>query len=60
MEELVSSSVAQPRLTLWLLVAFALLALTRAMSSLLFETQPRDPLTLGLAAAILACVAMAT
>jgi putative ABC transport system permease protein len=120
MEELVSNSVAQPRLNLALLVAFASLALvlaavgvygviafgvsqrtqefgirmalgaspgevlkqvfseagrltalglglgitaslalTRVMSSLLFDTEPRDPLALGAAAAILASVAVA-
>jgi len=37
----------------------ASLALTRVMSSLLFETPARDPLALGAAAAILACVAFA-
>ncbi|HTQ62773.1 MAG TPA: ABC transporter permease [Candidatus Solibacter sp.] len=119
MDELVSASVAQPRLNLSLLVAFAVLALvlaavgvygvmayavtqrtqefgirmalgatssdvlkqvfleggrlaglglalgliaalmlTRLMSSLLFDVKPSDPLTLGLAAALLALVAL--
>lgn len=120
MDELVSNSVAQPRLNLFLLVAFAALALvlaavgvygvmayavtqrtqefgirmalgatsedvlkqvfleggrlagfglalgvvaalvlTRLMSSLLFDVKPSDPLTLGVAAGLLALVALA-
>jgi predicted permease len=120
MDQLVSASVAQPRLNLFLLVAFAVLALglavvgvygvvaysvtqrshefgirlaigalpadvlkqvfleagrltalglalgliaalalTRLMASLLFGVGPGDPLTLGLAAVVLACVALA-
>jgi putative ABC transport system permease protein len=43
-------------LALGLLAAFAL---TRLMSSLLFGVEPSDPLTLGLAAALLAFVALA-
>jgi len=37
----------------------AALGLTQLMSSLLFEVQPSDPLTLGIAAAVLAVVALA-
>ena len=37
----------------------AALALTRLMASLLFDVRPRDPMTLGVAAAVLACVALA-
>jgi predicted permease len=37
----------------------AALALTRLMSSLLFDVAPRDPVALGAAAGVLACVALA-
>jgi ABC-type antimicrobial peptide transport system permease subunit len=37
----------------------AALALTRLMASLLFAVKPNDPLTLGVAAALLAFVAIA-
>jgi putative ABC transport system permease protein len=37
----------------------AALALTRVMASLLFDVKPGDPLTLGVAAAVLTLVALA-